>query len=229
MNNAVQYILVCNDVITRYNERKAAGGVDTEPLLSGWFKMLSAKAGSAWYELAAPDEVAQGHTGAVGTSKSIRQKSAMFGGSPTKPTSPPAAAAAGGGARGGWGRKGTAPARQESRIPSHNVSVATRAEMESLDDYKLTKTLGAGSFGRVFLAENKRNKQTYAIKSLKKVNVIEGEDVDNTMAERRILSLGADADCPFITGQCNSSMTHPLLFFFGSTRGHSINVPFRGR
>ena len=107
----------------------------------------------------------------------------MFGG--TLPRSPSKAAKSPGG---GGAKK--EKARTQSRVPSHNVSMASKAKKETLADYTLTKTLGAGSFGRVFLAEHKKTKDTYAIKSLKKVNVIEGDDVDNTMAERRILSLG---------------------------------------
>ena len=48
------------ELLQMYNARKASGGTEAEPLIAGWFKLLSDKAGSAWFELAAPDEIAQG-------------------------------------------------------------------------------------------------------------------------------------------------------------------------
>jgi hypothetical protein len=151
------------------------------PVLHGWFKMMTEKAGRKWYELAAPDA-------AVGSAINSIKK--QFASTP----------------QGAYQANGIAPTQ------SMAVKHSTKAS-ESLKDYTLTKVLGAGSFGRVFLAENNKTKTTWAIKSLKKVNVIEGDDVHATMTERRVLSLGADDACPFITA-LHSSFQDPGHLYF---------------
>lgn len=42
----------------------------------------------------------------------------------------------------------------------------------SLTDYELTTTLGTGSFGRVMLCKNKKSGEYYAMKRLKKADII---------------------------------------------------------
>lgn len=49
---------------------------------------------------------------------------------------------------------------------------------------------------QVILAELKKTNQFYAIKILTKVTVLEDNDVEATLVERRLLELGSQ--CPFI-------------------------------
>jgi len=42
----------------------------------------------------------------------------------------------------------------------------------TLIDYALTTTLGTGSFGRVFLCKNKKSERYFAMKRLKKADII---------------------------------------------------------
>ncbi len=42
----------------------------------------------------------------------------------------------------------------------------------NLSDYEMTTTLGTGSFGRVMLAKNKKSGQYFAMKRLKKADII---------------------------------------------------------
>lgn len=67
----------------------------------------------------------------------------------------------------------------------------------SCDDFTFLKVLGQGSFGKVFLAEFKANKEIVAVKFLRKQEVIDEGDFDCTMVERRVLELGNE--CPFLT------------------------------
>ncbi|KAH8550690.1 camp-dependent protein kinase 5 [Umbelopsis sp. PMI_123] len=56
-----------------------------------------------------------------------------------------------------------------------------------LDDFHLLRTLGTGSFGRVHLAQSKVNARFYAIKVLKKSEVVRLKQVEHTNNEKHIL------------------------------------------
>ena len=57
----------------------------------------------------------------------------------------------------------------------------------SLGDFDLLRTLGTGSFGRVHLVQSKHNQRFYAIKVLKKAQVVKMKQVEHTNDERRML------------------------------------------
>jgi protein kinase A len=57
----------------------------------------------------------------------------------------------------------------------------------SLADFELQRTLGTGSFGRVHLVQSKHNQRFYAIKVLKKAQVVKMKQVEHTNDERRML------------------------------------------
>eukprot|EP00831_Metopus_contortus_P007818 TRINITY_DN129_c0_g3_i1.p1 TRINITY_DN129_c0_g3~~TRINITY_DN129_c0_g3_i1.p1 ORF type:complete len:327 (+),score=63.49 TRINITY_DN129_c0_g3_i1:45-1025(+) len=52
-----------------------------------------------------------------------------------------------------------------------------------LEDFEIMATLGTGSFGRVRLAKEKRNKKYWAIKILKKAEIIRLKQVDHIISE----------------------------------------------
>ncbi|PKX99022.1 cAMP-dependent protein kinase catalytic subunit pkaC [Aspergillus novofumigatus IBT 16806] len=58
----------------------------------------------------------------------------------------------------------------------------------SLDDFTMQRTLGTGSFGRVHLVQSKHNHRFYAIKVLKKAQVVKMKQVEHTNDERRMLN-----------------------------------------
>lgn len=73
----------------------------------------------------------------------------------------------------------------------YNSLSSKPSEMQTrLDSYKILKILGKGSFGKVLLAESKKNpSQLYAIKVLKKDMLIMADDVESAMIEKRVFAL----------------------------------------
>lgn len=57
----------------------------------------------------------------------------------------------------------------------------------SLADFEILRTLGTGSFGRVHLVQSKHNSRFYAVKVLKKAQVVKMKQVEHTNDERRML------------------------------------------
>jgi protein kinase A len=57
----------------------------------------------------------------------------------------------------------------------------------TLTDFALQRTLGTGSFGRVHLVQSKHNQRFYAIKVLKKQQVVKMKQIEHTNDERRML------------------------------------------
>ncbi len=73
------------------------------------------------------------------------------------------------------------------------------------------KILGKGSFGKVMLGEHRVTGEIFAIKVLNKDAIIQNDDVECTMTERRILALSTRH--PFLTGLYCSFQTKVQWFF----------------
>ena len=56
-----------------------------------------------------------------------------------------------------------------------------------VDDFKIIKVIGRGSYGKVCLVEFKQTKELYAMKSLKKNVLLDEDQVESTLLEKNIL------------------------------------------
>ncbi len=82
----------------------------------------------------------------------------------------------------------TIPSSMPISSGSNFFEIIKPKEME-LNNFSLDRTIGTGSFGRVVIATLKTDpKRRYAIKMLKKENIVAKKQVEHTLNEKKILS-----------------------------------------
>ncbi|XP_051893432.1 serine/threonine-protein kinase N2-like [Pristis pectinata] len=81
---------------------------------------------------------------------------------------------------------------------SNQVWVPPRQQTLRFEDFYCLALLGRGHFGKVLLAEYKLTKRLFAIKALKKGNIVFRDEVDNLMCEKRIFETASSARHPFL-------------------------------
>uniref|UniRef100_A0A665WLF9 protein kinase C n=1 Tax=Echeneis naucrates TaxID=173247 RepID=A0A665WLF9_ECHNA len=67
-----------------------------------------------------------------------------------------------------------------------------------LQDFKLIAVLGRGHFGKVLLSEYKQTSSLYAIKALKKGDIVARDEVESLMCEKRIFETVNGSHHPFL-------------------------------
>mmetsp|Transcript_8359 Transcript_8359/g.8663 ORF Transcript_8359/g.8663 Transcript_8359/m.8663 type:complete len:485 (+) Transcript_8359:33-1487(+) len=84
----------------------------------------------------------------------------------------------------------------------------------NLSDFKAIKVLGRGTYGKVTLVEYTKTNELFAMKSLKKDQLIEEDQVQNTLLEKKILQ---ELEHPFLV---------ELVFCFQTTERVYFVLPF---
>ncbi|CAH8453714.1 unnamed protein product [Schistosoma rodhaini] len=87
----------------------------------------------------------------------------------------------------------TAPSEIFSELSSNKSTTIL-----SMIDFRTVAVLGRGHFGKVLLSQYHRDNKYYAIKSLKKAEIIFRNEVDTLLTEKRILQIITDAQHPFL-------------------------------
>lgn len=110
-------------------------------------------------------------------------------------------------------------------VVANQLAETERKKKVSLDDFVLLKTVGKGSFGKVIQVRKKDTGKIYAMKVLKKDQVIKRKQYEHTMAERRILE---EIDHPFIVSlrfafQTPSKLYMVFDFFNGGELFHYLS------
>ncbi|KAF9338670.1 hypothetical protein BGZ91_008234, partial [Linnemannia elongata] len=73
--------------------------------------------------------------------------------------------------------------------PFNNAASAYKSRVPSIQDFEIIKPISRGAFGKVYLARKKTTKDLYAIKILKKADMVRKNMVNHVLAERRVLAL----------------------------------------
>mgnify|MGYP002523966020 CR=1 FL=1 len=97
------------------------------------------------------------------------------------------------------------------KIQSNTVFSSHKNVKEvKLDDFRVLKVIGRGSFGKVCLVEYLPTHEVYAMKSLKKDLLIEQEQIENTLLEKEILQT---IDHPLLCGLVFCFQTEERIYF----------------
>ncbi|XP_063702479.1 serine/threonine-protein kinase N isoform X2 [Culicoides brevitarsis] len=87
---------------------------------------------------------------------------------------------------------------EKGRRPSAATIVQSSSIGMSLNDFKLLSVLGRGHFGKVILAQYKNRNEYYAIKALKKGDIIARDEVESLLSEKRIFEVANTIRHPFL-------------------------------
>lgn len=113
-----------------------------------------------------------------------------------------------------------APLTTETGRPNSAAATDTRTHAQScmpenvpkinLSDYEVGRTLGTGSFGRVLLVRQRRTGAYFALKKLRKVDLIRLKQVEHTANERRLLD--AARGHPYLVQMIGTSQDSGYLY-----------------
>ncbi|KAM9841016.1 serine/threonine-protein kinase N2 [Aulostomus maculatus] len=93
------------------------------------------------------------------------------------------------------------PSESKSQKPRRSPSTHTPPrtdEVLKLEDFNCISVLGRGHFGKVLLAEYKLSGRLYAIKALKKGDIVTRDEVDSLVCEKRIFEVINASRHPFL-------------------------------
>ncbi|OQR81359.1 RPS6 protein kinase, partial [Thraustotheca clavata] len=102
------------------------------------------------------------------------------------------------------------PSTAQSTLDTSNFDMQPADGKVTLDDFHLIKVIGKGSFGKVLLVRKKDTGVVYAMKVLRKENIIKRNQVEHTRTERHVLGYVRH---PFIVGLNYAFQTAEKLYF----------------
>uniref|UniRef100_A0A8U8CB42 Serine/threonine-protein kinase N3 n=1 Tax=Geospiza parvula TaxID=87175 RepID=A0A8U8CB42_GEOPR len=104
-----------------------------------------------------------------------------------------------------------------------SMSKLSRKRTVQLEDFHCIAMLGRGHFGKVLLAQYKATGKLYAIKALKKKDIIRRDEIDSLNCEKRIFEVVNSSDHPFLVNMFACFQTpHHACFVMEYTPGGDL-------
>uniref|UniRef100_H3CBN3 protein kinase C n=1 Tax=Tetraodon nigroviridis TaxID=99883 RepID=H3CBN3_TETNG len=97
-----------------------------------------------------------------------------------------------------WRRRPASSALRPTGVPQPLWSVCSSSRRLQMDDFRCISVLGRGHFGKVLLAEFRRSGKLFAIKALKKGDIVSRDEVDSLLCEKRIFEVINASRHPFL-------------------------------
>ncbi|NXF99321.1 PKN2 kinase, partial [Sakesphorus luctuosus] len=108
-------------------------------------------------------------------------------------------------------------------IISATSLLVCRKRTVQLEDFHCIAVLGRGHFGKVLLAQYKATGKMYAIKALKKKDIIRRDEIDSLNCEKRIFEVVNSSDHPFLVNMFACFQTpHHACFVMEYTPGGDL-------
>ncbi|XP_023033684.2 serine/threonine-protein kinase N isoform X7 [Drosophila willistoni] len=99
------------------------------------------------------------------------------------------------------------------RNKSQQQQLLPNSGLLSLDNFRLLSVLGRGHFGKVILSQLRSNNQYYAIKALKKGDIIARDEVESLLSEKRIFEVANAMRHPFLVNLYSCFQTEQHVCF----------------
>jgi len=132
-----------------------------------------------------------------------------------QPPSPPVGSHSPEGASGGFARQHSSPSANSQRTNSGHIPASGPHPIRSdsvmgLDSFHFVAVLGRGHFGKVILARYKNTGEYFAIKALKKGDIVARDEVESLLAEKRIFEVANSMRHPFLVNlhSCFQTKSH---------------------
>ncbi|XP_074702636.1 serine/threonine-protein kinase N3 isoform X3 [Strix aluco] len=110
-----------------------------------------------------------------------------------------------------------------SAITEFPILASPRKRTVQLEDFHCIAMLGRGHFGKVLLAQYKATGKLYAIKALKKKDIIRRDEIDSLNCEKRIFEVVNSSDHPFLVNMFACFQTpHHACFVMEYTPGGDL-------
>ncbi|KAM7087770.1 LOW QUALITY PROTEIN: serine/threonine-protein kinase N3 [Ciconia maguari] len=110
-----------------------------------------------------------------------------------------------------------------SALPEFPIQASPRKRTVQLEDFHCIAMLGRGHFGKVLLAQYKPTGKLYAIKALKKKDIIRRDEIDSLNCEKRIFEVVNSSDHPFLVNMFACFQTpHHACFVMEYTPGGDL-------
>lgn len=82
-----------------------------------------------------------------------------------------------------------------------------------LDNFRLLSVLGRGHFGKVILSQYRNTGEYFAIKALKKGDIIARDEVESLLSEKRIFEVANTTRHPFLVNLFACFQTEVAFYF----------------